>query len=73
MVVFAVARVVTVQVVEGGKARSTNDDFGVLELTWMRVLARRRAPSYSVDATRRKAKITIREVWTAPDQGKTTE
>ncbi len=72
-VVFAVVRVVSVRVVVGKKARSANDDFGVLALTWMRVLARRRAPSYSVDATRRKAKITIRKVWTSPDQGKTTE
>jgi hypothetical protein len=50
VVVFAVVRAVVGQEVVGDKARLANDDFGVLALTWMRVLARHRAPSYSVDA-----------------------
>jgi hypothetical protein len=49
VVVFVVARVVVVQEVVD-KARLANGDFGVLALTWMRMLARHRAPSYSVDA-----------------------
>jgi len=48
--VFAVVRFVVVQEVAGDKARLANGDFGVLALTWMRVLARHRAPSYSVEA-----------------------
>ena len=50
VVVFVVARVVVVQEVVGDKARLVNGDFGVLALTWMRVLARHRVPSYSVGA-----------------------
>jgi hypothetical protein len=49
VVVFVVARVV-VQEVVGDKARLANGDFGVLALTWKRMLARHTAPSYSVDA-----------------------
>lgn len=47
VVAFVVVRVV-VQEVAGDKARLANADFGALALTWM--LARHRAPSYSVDA-----------------------
>ena len=50
VVVFAVVRVVVVQEVVGDRARLANDDSGVLALTWMRMLARHRAPSYSVEA-----------------------
>jgi len=50
VVVFAVVRVVVVQEVGGDKARLANGDLGVLALTWRRMLARHRAPSYSVDA-----------------------
>lgn len=47
VVVFAVVRAVVVEAAVGDKARSSNGDFGVLALTWMRprILARRRAPS----------------------------
>ena len=45
-----VVRVVVVQEVVGDRARLANGDFGVLALTWMRMLARHRAPSYSVEA-----------------------
>jgi hypothetical protein len=48
VVVFAVVRVAVAQEVVGDKARLANGDFGVLALTWMRMLARHRAPSYSV-------------------------
>ena len=50
VVVFAVVRAVVVQEVVGDKARLANGDFEVLALTWMRMLARHRAPSYSVAA-----------------------
>jgi hypothetical protein len=50
VVVFAVVRVVVVQEAVGDKARLPNGDFGVLALTSMRMLARHRAPSYSVEA-----------------------
>ncbi len=50
VVVSAVVKVVVVQEVVGDKARFANGDFEVLALTWTRMLARHRAPSYSVEA-----------------------
>ena len=45
-----VVMVLVVQEVVGHKARLANGDFEVLALIWMRMLALRRAPSYSVEA-----------------------
>jgi hypothetical protein len=50
VVVFASVRVVVVQEVVGHRARLANGDSEVLALIWIRMLARHRAPSYSVDA-----------------------
>ena len=44
------------EAVEGDKARSSSGDFVVLVWTWMRVWARRRDRSYSLEAVMKEAR-----------------